>query len=474
MSNRPAVTRTTLKALTERDILAMQPGDKRTDGDGKPGTGRLIVKARTRKNNGQPVTIREFFFRYWNAEGAERLVLVGTHGTKTLREARRTAHTLRELVGSGVDPQFHLQQQEQAHRAAEKAAREAAAQEALKGTLEDLLNAYAGHLKAAGKASAADVLATLKRHVIVPFPELAARKARDITADDISDILAKMISKGIERRTNIVRSLLRSAFTFGTRQDNDPERKAEALRNGTTAVAKRYGITGNPVADVARVGRFDKAGDRTLTDAELKAYLKAIDALHPSIRDTLRTALLLGGQRMSQLLRATWKDYDVTEGTLTLTDAKGRGTPREHVLPVSEKVAAILVNLRERNTKGDFIFSAKGGKKPIDLATLSNAVSAIGRAEDPDHPERGYTASDLRRTVETRLAALGVSKDHRAIVLSHGRTADVQAKHYERHDDIPAKAAVLALWESHIEAVEKGKQTGRVIRGRFRAATAPA
>lgn len=469
-----AVTRTAAKPLTERTILAMRPGQKKSDGSGKPGTGRLVVRARERQIGGKGQTVREFFFRYWDTDGAERSLLLGLHGVKSLEEARRDAEAYRDLVARGIDPRFHREQLELANREAERRARDEAAQEALKGTFRDLLEAYTGHLAAQGKVSARDAQQALSRHVLKPFPALATRKARDVTADDITDILARMISMKIERRTNIVRSLLRAAFAFGAKQDNDPERKAEALRAGTT-LAKRFGITGNPVADVARIGKFDRAGDRTLSDEELRGYWQALAPLNRSVRDALKVALLLGGQRMSQLLRATWNDYDPEDRTLRLVDSKGRGGSREHVLPVSDRVASILDMVpspsgddRAKLVGEGFIFSTTTGKRPIDLSTLSNAVSEIGRVAADSAPGGAYTAADLRRTVETRLAAIGVPKEHRALVLSHGRTSDVQAKHYERHDDIPAKLATLARWEDHLFRVIEGEQTGRVVRGRFR------
>jgi integrase len=59
-----------------------------------------------------------------------------------------------------------------------------------------------------------------------------------------------------------------------------------------------------------------------------------------------------------------------------------------------------------------------------------------------------FTPGDLRRTVETRLAAAGVSMDVRAQLQSHG-LGGVQARHYDRHHYLPEKrealAALLAL-----------------------------
>ena len=80
-----------------------------------------------------------------------------------------------------------------------------------------------------------------------------------------------------------------------------------------------------------------------------------------------------------------------------------------------------------------------------------------------------FSAADLRRTAETRLAALGISKDHRAQLLSHGRERNVQDKVYDKHDYIPEKAAALFIWENHLDDVLSGKAE-KLVRGRFKTA----
>ena len=112
-----------------------------------------------------------------------------------------------------------------------------------------------------------------------------------------------------------------------------------------------------------------------------------------------------------------------------------------------------------------FLFSTTGGSKEIDLGTLSLAVSRIGKALGGEGDP--FTASDIRRTVETRMASLGISKEIRAQVLSHGRQTEGQAKHYDKYSYLPEEAAALAKWEAHFEEVISGS-AGKVIRGRFR------
>ena len=52
------------------------------------------------------------------------------------------------------------------------------------------------------------------------------------------------------------------------------------------------------------------------------------------------------------------------------------------------------------------------------------------------------TPHDLRRTVETRLASIGIPKEIRDAVLNHS-TPGVGSKHYNRYDFAPEKRAAL-------------------------------
>lgn len=59
-----------------------------------------------------------------------------------------------------------------------------------------------------------------------------------------------------------------------------------------------------------------------------------------------------------------------------------------------------------------------------------------------------FNLRDIRRTVETMLASLGVNKDIRAQLLSHG-ISGVQAAHYDRHDYIDEKRTALSCYGKH-------------------------
>ena len=85
-----------------------------------------------------------------------------------------------------------------------------------------------------------------------------------------------------------------------------------------------------------------------------------------------------------------------------------------------------------------------GGTSGAAYSTLLHRIREVVAAmQDAGELEKGaFTVGDLRRTVETRLAADGVGTEIRAQLQSHG-LGGVQARHYDRHDYFEEKKAAL-------------------------------
>ncbi len=81
---------------------------------------------------------------------------------------------------------------------------------------------------------------------------------------------------------------------------------------------------------------------------------------------------------------------------------------------------------------GPYIFSTTGGTRPVDFGTKARA--RIGGDWSPH---------DLRRTVESQMARLGVAPEVRGRVLGHSQ--GVLQRAYNRHDYLEEKRAALAL-----------------------------
>lgn len=65
--------------------------------------------------------------------------------------------------------------------------------------------------------------------------------------------------------------------------------------------------------------------------------------------------------------------------------------------------------------------------------------------------------------VETMLQKLGIAKEVRAHLLSHGRTRGVQGQHYERYDFLDEKRRALRKWAAHLERIIEGKPQRKVV-----------
>ncbi len=361
--------------------------------------------------------------------------------------AREEARRLQTLIDKGIDPR-ELRREQEAARADRKAAEAAArveTEERKKYTLQALCEAYVGTLEAAGKSGASDARSLFKCHVYT-VPEIAGKPASEVEDEEIAEIISRVFEAGKERAAGKLRSYLRRAYQIAITSRLDPKQPSSL---------KAFRLRVNPVAAIPTIP--GKARTRTLSEKELKAY---VEALGDDIIDTaLRVALLAGGQRMKQLLRAGPADWNGEH--LRLFDPKGRRlTPREHLIPLGPKAAAMVSDLAEKaQGRGSQYLFSSFGRVPLSAFTVSKRVNEIRTAMKCEP----FDLRDIRRTCETMLVGkAGISRDVRAQLLSHG-ISGVQAVHYDRHDYIAEKAAALKKWEKKLDEIVSGKKPGKVV-----------
>ena len=405
------------------------------------GEGRLTVRV-------LPTGTREFFYRY-RVNGQDKTLSLGRYGNgRSLADIRREYRKHRDLQDKTGDVKEHLRTEERRQDL-----------ERRKGTFRQLLDAYADALEKAGKPSWKQAKGVFRRNVLEPFPTVAGTKANEIEPGDVQRILARMVKAGITRQVNVTRSYLRAAFQWGAEADHDPRRVAS---DGVL-----FGLKTNPVATVPRIEEYERVGERTLTEDELRAFWQALDALPAVQRAALRLNLALACQRPTQLLRADWTAFDFAEGTLLLKDSKGRGGSRDHLLPLTGFALEQLQPLRDLNGEAGSPFTTDG-KRVMVLETLSVAVREISDSLNSDELKKAdriptFQLRDLRRTCETMLQKLGIDKEVRAHLLSHGRAQGVQGKHYERYDFLPEKRQALERWAAQLQRIFAGRPTSKIV-----------
>lgn len=418
-----------------------QPGKAQTIyWDGKmPGLG-LRVTAHNAKSyifetrlHGETIRLTIGSPEVWPLETQWRIDKTTGERIEFQRGARQQAAHLKTLTDQGIDPR----EVERAKVAAKNAAA-AAAEAAKQYTLDKLYGAYCTRLEGAGKKNSARVARSLfKTHVT---KELKDTPAKNIEAEAVADMLRKVTEKGKERTAGALRTYLLAAFNIAMRS---------RLDSRVPVAFKEYGITANPIALIPAIA--SNARHRVLTHDELAAYIKRLGD-RPTDQ-ALALALLAGGQRMEQVLRATTADWAPETKTLRLFDPKGRRTePRIHLLPLAPRAAAIVESLAEVAGKDGKLFA-------LDVGTPGKRLKVICEDAKITPP---FDLRDIRRTVETRMASLGISKDTRAQVLSHG-LGGVQDKHYDRHSYETEKRNALIAWENWLTAIETGRQQANVI-----------
>ncbi|WP_323157240.1 integrase family protein [Stenotrophomonas maltophilia] len=389
-----------------------------------------------------------FYYRYTGPNRRQDRLSLGS--TMTLAEARAEAATLARRYQAGERDLRGALLADEAAAADEAARAKAAATARSAATLGALMNAYVSSLKEAGKVSAGSVEKAVRLHIEKAWPALWERPAAELELDDLLPILSRMVREKKLREGGKIRSYLRAAYAAAIAAKQDAA-APDALRV--------LNVSRNPARDLATLDS-GQPRDRVLSVAELRAYWRRIEAMPGREGALVRFHLLTGGQRIAQLMRLKWSDHDhdtdTGTGSVRLLDIKGRRrVPRVHLVPLLPLMAADLAVLRgdDRSEGGGdgtrpHLFSLTGGKAPATYdefrGIMDPVVASMVAAGELTSP---FTPGDLRRTVETRLAALGLSEEVRGHLQSHGLSG-VQKRHYNFFEyDAEKRAAVEALYE---------------------------
>jgi integrase len=203
---------------------------------------------------------------------------------------------------------------------------------------------------------------------------------------------------------------------------------------------------GNVVAYTNK--RQEKSRDRVLSDAELKQIWNA--CLNDHYGAVIRL-LMLTGQRFNEIAALRWDE--VHDEQIVLPGERTKNG-RTHIVPLSEPAKTILANFPRANR--EHIFGRDDGGfqgRSAAKAKLDERIAAGGRAIE------NWTPHDLRRSVATRMAELGVPPHIIEAVLNHvsGHKGGV-AGIYNRATYDKEKREALNLWAEHVMALIEGRK----------------
>lgn len=372
----------------------------------------------------------------------------------TAEQARSRALVLRARIEQGEN----IAEDKAAKRKAEKAEREARVTAAKvqrrksEATLQGLLDAYVQHLQDAGKPSWKEVSRAFKRN-FAKRRKLAETAAEDVRIEDVNTVLQALTKDGKYNEARKLNAYLQAAYTLARKARVDAGlHEFAAFKMPANPIA---GLTvTKPKKAAEKAAAEAKARKWALTEAQLAAYWRRISAMQDERGALLRFHLLSGAQRVEQLSRLQEAEHDQDAKTITLFDTKGRRqTAREHLVPLLPEAEAALKAMRGK--AGANLFTVSQGKYGAVYGTVRDAMLEVAQAMvAAGEIDRTFTPGIIRKTVETRLAAAGVSKEHRAHLQSHG-LGGVQDEHYDAHSYIDEKRAALRKLRAMCEP--KGK-----------------
>ena len=222
--------------------------------------------------------------------------------------------------------------------------------------------------------------------------------------------------------------------------------RARAALSSLFVWAMRSGLTdANPAANTPKptIGR---GRDRVLSDDELGRVWRASgDDDHGRIVKLL----ILCGARRAEIGGLCWSELDFDAGIWTLPPARAKNG-RAHALPIMPMMTAILAAVPQRATR-DQLFGERG-------AGGFAGWSQKKRELDAKSGVAGWVLHDIRRTVATGMANLGVAPHIIEEILGHsggGHKAGV-AGIYNRATYATAVRAALAVWHDHVRAIAAG------------------
>lgn len=180
------------------------------------------------------------------------------------------------------------------------------------------------------------------------------------------------------------------------------------------------------------------ARSRILTDDELAAVWRASEGMFGSI---VHLCILLG-QRRSEIakLRAEYIHDQLITLPATLTKNK-----REHSFPYGPATAAIFETL----PKTGYLFPAR--KTWRAEGTVYNAWNKDKPRLDKASGTSGWVLHDLRRTLVSTWAALGIRQEVTEKYINHisGTQGGIVGV-YQRHTFLPEMRDAVEKWEAHL------------------------
>ncbi|EKG1750063.1 tyrosine-type recombinase/integrase [Vibrio cholerae] len=363
-----------------------------------------------------PSGSKQWLFNYYRPTNGKRANLnLGRFPDVSLVQARKASLNAKELIAQGIDPQDERNRQQQAHKEIHEHTFVNVAKDWFAIKQHDVTPDYA-----------LDIWRSLELHI---FPHISDKPVKAITAPEIIELLKPIEAKGsletVKRLTQRLNEVMNFATNCGL-------------------------IQANPLTGIkAAFKKPKKENMAALTPAELPELMGAI--ANASIKRTTRCLLewqLHTMTRPAEASGARWDEINWKEKVWTIP-AERMKKRREHRIPLTEQMLALLEVMKPISGHRDFIFpSDRDPKKPCNSQTANMALKRMGFAGR-------LVSHGLRSLASTTLNEQGFDPDLVESALAHVDDNQLRSA-YNRTDYLERRKPMMSWWSGHIEEAAKG------------------
>lgn len=374
-----------------------------------------------------PSGARSFGFRFRHPDSRSPLrITIGTYPTTSLEAARKRARDMASQVEAGVNP-----------IEAKKIRREEVSTRTFQALSERFIKEHSERHKR--PRSVEEDRRNLVLHVL---PKWEKRDYRTIRRSDIIQLIEGIVSTGKHTAGNRVHALISSIFSFAI--------DAELLE-------------ANPAVRLRKRGK-EQPRRRVLSNEEIRIFWNGI--VGPPITRAIGLALrlaLLTGARASEIVGARKDEFEALdnpqEAKWTLPAPRVKNA-HDHLIPLSPLALETIHEAILLSGDSEFLFPAqRNPNKPVKRQALPAAMQVLGTALDGSWRTDPPTPHDLRRTLNTRLAKMGVAKEIRDRCLNHLTSqGDVEGTHYNVYEYQREKLAAFGRWADEIASIVGGRR----------------
>jgi integrase len=352
--------------------------------------------------------------RYPGSTNPTRRAL-GHYPALSLAAAKAKAGTWVDLIAKGIDPVIEAERQKRAEMRRQENSFAAVAEDFIR---DKLSSERQGH-RVAGDIRRVFISAWGKRPVT------------DIEALEVRNIIKGFKDRGTPAQARNLLGYARRLFSWAIDQHV-------------------YGLESSPCERLKASAIVGKKGPRTrvLTDTELRTAWRAAERIGYPYGSIIQM-LALTGQRRSEVAEASWCEVDLRKKLWTIPAERMKANAA-HVVPLSADALALLQSVPRFNG-GDFIFSLKFGRKPVNAFNRAKRqFDAAIKTESGTKP-KPFVLHDIRRTVRTGLSALPVSDLVRELSIGHAKPA--LHRIYDQFSYLDEKRQCLDLWAAKLRAI---------------------